>query len=231
MAVTKGWLDRTGTKICVEDIYQMQLMYEEPDSSHGPLVGTRSLYLSDKGSLYQCVEYYDAEKTNERYPAGVEIALNAEDMEKLRAGDRTVENYKKCLSELQKTTIWSYLSDPKQFRTVHRETNKVSDYAEITIKFGKGCMKEFEKAGADGEPEKFAEIRFKDGGTWKTFVVPRKYVHENQFGKGLWLKRNSSGKTKVTTYNAETKEKTEEWVPNQDLKKKVESYKQKKKAR
>ena len=134
MAVSKDWLDRTGTKICVEDIYQIQLMYEEPDSSHGPLVGTRSLYLSEKGSLYQCVEYYDADKTNERYPASVEIALNADDMERLRSGDRKVENYKTCLSGLQKTTIWKYLSDPKQFKTVHEETNKVSDYSECVLR-------------------------------------------------------------------------------------------------
>lgn len=126
MAVTKDWLDRTGTKICVEDIYQMQLMYETPDSSHGPLVGTRSLYISDKGSLYQCVEYADKDKTNERYPAGIELALNTSEVEQLRTGDRTNPNYQACLSKLQKATIWDFFRQGDQFKTVHKETNKVS---------------------------------------------------------------------------------------------------------
>ena len=224
MAVTKGWLDKTGKKISVEDIRQMQLMYEEPVSTNGPLVGTRSLYLSEKGSLYQCVDYYEKEKTNERYPEGVELALNADEVDRLRSGDRSFQNYQTCLSSVQKKAIWQYLREPEKFETVHEETRK--EYAELTIKFGKGCMKEF---GSD--EQKFAEIRFKDGEQWKTFVVPRKYVHENNYGTGLWLKRNTEGKTKVTYYNPETKEKTEEFMSNRELKKRVESYKKKKKTR
>lgn len=71
MAVTKGWLDRTGTKICVEDIRQMQLIYEDSDSRHGPLVGTRTLYLSEKGALYQSVTYYEKEGWYAEFPRKV----------------------------------------------------------------------------------------------------------------------------------------------------------------
>lgn len=231
MAVTKEWLDSTGKKLSVEDIREMQLLYEQPEGTLGPVVGTRSLYLSSKGSLYQCVEYYDGQKTNERYPAGIELAINADEMDRLRSGDRNFQNYQTCLSEEQKIAIWEYLRDPEKFQTVHKETKREKDYSELTIKFGKGCMKEFERTSENGEIETFAEIRFKDGEQWKSFVVPRKYVHENQFGKGLWMKRNADGKTKVQSYNSETKEKTEEYISNKDLKKKVEHYKTKKKTR
>lgn len=224
MAVTKGWLENTGTKICVEDIRQMQLIYEDSDSKHGSLVGTRTLYLSEKGSLYQSVFYYEKERVNDRYPEGIELALNAEEVNRLRSGDRMFQNYQTCLSSAQKTAIWQYMREPETFKTVHIETKK--EYAELTVKFGKGCMKEF-----DNGEEKYAEIRFKDGEQWKTFVVPRKYVHENNYGNGLWLKRNAEGRTKVTQYNSATKEKTEEFISNKELKRKVEAYKTKKKSR
>ena len=47
--------------------------------------------------------------------------------------------------------------------------------------------------------------------------------------KGLWLKRYAEGKTKVTAYDPGTKERTEEYIGNRELKKKVESYKHQKK--
>ena len=229
MELTKEWLETTGTKISAEDIRQMQLLYEKPEETLGSVVGTRSLYLSAEGALYQCVEYDDEQRTNERYPAGIELALDADEVERLRSGDRNFENYQSCLSEEQKTAIWTYLRDPETFRTVHRETERAEDHTELTIKFGKGCMKEFERTNESGEAEKFAEIRFKDGEQWRSFVVPRRYVHENKFGKGLWLKRYAEGKTKVTAYDPGTKERTEEYIGNRELKKKVESYKHQKK--
>ena len=175
------------------------------------------------------MEYDDDQRTNERYPAGIELALDADEVERLRSADRSFENYRSCLSEEQKTAIWTYLRDPETFRTVHRETKRAEDHTELTIKFGKGCMKEFERTNESGEAEKFAEIRFKDGEQWRSFVVPRRYVHENKFGKGLWLKRYAEGKTKVTAYDPGTKERTEEYIGNRELKKKVESYKHQKK--
>ena len=70
MEVTKEWLETTGTKISAEDIRQMQLLYEQPEETLGSVVGRRSLYLSAEGSLYQCVEYDDEQRTNERYRQG-----------------------------------------------------------------------------------------------------------------------------------------------------------------
>ena len=128
MPVTKEWLDKTGRKLSVEDIRQMQLLYEQPEGALGPVVGIRSLYLSEEGSLYQCVEYYDEQKTNERYPAGIEPAVNMDEMERLRSGDRNFENYRTCLSEEQKIAIWEYLRDPERFRTIHKETIRTEDY-------------------------------------------------------------------------------------------------------
>lgn len=66
MPVTKEWLDKTGRKLSVEDIRQMQLLYEQPEGALGPVVGIRSLYLSEEGFLYQCVEYYDEQKRQTR---------------------------------------------------------------------------------------------------------------------------------------------------------------------
>ena len=60
------------------------------------------------------------------------------------------------------------------------EKNK-EEKKEITIKFGKGNVQKF--TGKDGT--EYAKIVFRDGEEWKSFVMPAKYVHENQYGKGM----------------------------------------------
>ena len=108
---------------------------------------------------------------------------------------------------------------------------------EITLKFGKGCVgEEFE--GKDGV--KYKEILVPnqdkdDHRPWQTFVVKANHVHENQFGKGMWCKLPAEGST---TLHRSVKvgqddqgkpiwdtEKTK--VTNRELKRMVESYKDK----
>jgi len=68
---------------------------------------------------------------------------------------------------------------------------------------------------------------------WVSFVLPVKAVHENQYGKGLWVKVPADGSTTITRpypagQNEEGKNiwKDEETiVSNQELKSMVEFYK------
>ena len=69
---------------------------------------------------------------------------------------------------------------------------------------------------------------------WQTFVVKANHVHENQFGKGMWCKLPAEGSTTlqrsvkvgqdIQGKPIWDKEKTK--VPNKELKKMVESYKE-----
>ena len=68
---------------------------------------------------------------------------------------------------------------------------------------------------------------------WASFVLPAKAVHENQYGKGLWVKIPADGHTTLTKpylagqsedgKNIWKDEKTT--VSNRELKSMVESYK------
>ena len=97
---------------------------------------------------------------------------------------------------------------------------------EITIKFGKGNVQHF-KGKDDVE---YAKIVFRHDNEWKSFVIPAKYVHENQYGKGMWCKLLADGHTKVST-NAKGEDGNyiNSIVENKDLKAMVESYKKKEK--
>ncbi len=109
-------------------------------------------------------------------------------------------------------------------------------YEEITLKFGKGCVgNEFE--AKDGNT--YCEIKIpnadkNDHRPWQTFVVKANQVHENQFGKGMWCKLPAEG---CTTVQRQVKAGVDEngkdkWttlktkVPNHELKKMVEAYKE-----
>lgn len=105
------------------------------------------------------------------------------------------------------------------------EKNK-EEKKEITIKFGKGNVQKF--TGKDGT--EYAKIVFRDGEEWKSFVMPAKYVHENQYGKGMWCKLLAEGHTKVSTnVKGEDGNYLSSTVANKDLKAIVESYKKKQK--
>ena len=103
---------------------------------------------------------------------------------------------------------------------------------EVTVKFGKGLAKPF--TAKDGR--ELMEIRIpnkdpEDKRPWETFVLPAKFVHDNQYGSGLWFKLPEEGTTMLTRSVAENTENGREWrtesrnVSNTELKALVENYK------
>ena len=106
---------------------------------------------------------------------------------------------------------------------------------EITLKFGKGCVGE-PFTGKDGKEYKPILIPNKDANDhspWATFVARSNAVHEDKFGKGMWMKLPADGHTTVRKDHCvgegadgkkiwET-EKTK--VTNRELKGMVEFYK------
>lgn len=112
---------------------------------------------------------------------------------------------------------------------------KKEDYKEITLKFGKGCVGEAFTA-KDGKEYKQILIPNEDKDDhrpWASFVARASQVHENQYGKGMWMKLPAEGHTTIRRNvrmgtNVDGKgiwdtEKTS--ISNKDLKKMVEAYK------
>ena len=112
--------------------------------------------------------------------------------------------------------------------------NQNGQESEIAIKFGKGLAQPF--TGKDGTQYMRIQIPNRDPqdkSPWQSFVVPAKAVHENHYGKGLWMKLPLNGSTTVsrdvrTGYDESGKgiyEKQRRSVTNIELKAMVESYK------
>ena len=110
------------------------------------------------------------------------------------------------------------------------------EFKEITLKFGKGCVGE-EFQGKDGKAYKEILVPNPDKNDhrpWQTFVVKANHVHENQFGKGMWIKLPAEGHTTLrrSVFIGEKPDGKKEWgtektsVSNTDLKKMVEAYKE-----
>ena len=110
------------------------------------------------------------------------------------------------------------------------------EFKEITLKFGKGCVGE-EFQGKDGKAYKEILVPNPDKNDhrpWQTFVVKANHVHENQFGKGMWIKLPAEGHTTLrrSVVIGEKPDGKKEWgtektsVSNTDLKKMVEAYKE-----
>lgn len=61
---------------------------------------------------------------------------------------------------------------------------------EITIKFGKGLVSEpfTSKAGKELVEVKIPNPDPADKRPWESFVISPKMIHDNQFGKGVWMK-------------------------------------------
>lgn len=110
------------------------------------------------------------------------------------------------------------------------------EFQEITLKFGKGCVGE-EFQGRDGN--RYREILVpnpdkNDHRPWQTFVAKSNHVHEDKFGKGMWIKLPSEGHTTLrrSVVVGEKPDGRKEWgtvetrVPNAELKKMVEAYKE-----
>ena len=107
--------------------------------------------------------------------------------------------------------------------------------AEVTIKFGRGLMSEpfTSKNGKELVEIKIPNADHSDSRPWESFVVPANFVHENQYGKGMWMKLPEDGTTKLsrnvlegqdasgkTIWGRETRE-----ITNKELKALVETYK------
>ncbi len=106
---------------------------------------------------------------------------------------------------------------------------------EITLKFGKGCVGDTFK-GKDGKEYTSILIPNSDPDDhrpWATFVAKSNAVHEDKFGKGMWIKLPADGHTTIQRNecigeDSEGKkiwEKSKTKVANRDLKGMVEFYK------
>ena len=116
-----------------------------------------------------------------------------------------------------------------------QQTGQKKEFTEITLKFAKGCVGDT-FAGKDGKeytqiliPNKDPE----DHRPWQTFVARSNAVHEDKYGKGMWIKLPAEGHTTVRR-NVRTGvdengrgifEHEDRRVSNQELKEMVEFYK------
>ena len=109
------------------------------------------------------------------------------------------------------------------------------EFQEITLKFGKGCVGDTFH-GKDGK--EYTSILIPnadpdDHRPWATFVVKANAVHEDKFGKGMWIKLPSEGHTtirrdRLAGEDADGKriwETDKTKVTNRELKGMVEFYK------
>ena len=109
--------------------------------------------------------------------------------------------------------------------------------AEVTIKFGKGLVGEpfTSKSGKELVEVSIPNPDKADTRPWESFVISPKMIHDNQFGKGVWMKLPEDGTTRLSrsvktgidetgrsTWGRETRE-----VSNTELKALMESYKDK----
>lgn len=115
------------------------------------------------------------------------------------------------------------------------ETFEAVEKKEITIKFGKGLVGEHftSKSGHELVEVKIPNQDPEDKTPWASFVISPKMIHENKFGKGVWMKLPEDGTTRISKpIVAGTKEDgRKEWskdvkeVTNTELKELMEVYK------
>lgn len=101
---------------------------------------------------------------------------------------------------------------------------------EVTLHFGKGLCQFFTSKKGD----EMARVKIPNSPyeSWPSFVVPARIVHDNRYGKGLWMKLPANAKTLLTISRRVTGEDgVERWedkrisVDNRHLKEMVEAYK------
>ena len=112
--------------------------------------------------------------------------------------------------------------------------------AEVTIKFGKGLVSEpfTSKSGKELVTVLIPNPDKADARPWESFVISPKMIHDNKFGKGVWMKLPENETTRLsrsvrsgvddngkTIWHRETRE-----VSNTELKALMESYKTKTKG-
>ncbi len=109
--------------------------------------------------------------------------------------------------------------------------------AEVTIKFGKGLVGE-PFTTKNGKEVVEVKIPNREGDTrpWESFIISPKMIHDNQFGKGVWMKLPEDGTTKVSRSVRDGQDENGKniWkresreVSNVELKSMLEAYKEKK---
>ncbi len=120
-------------------------------------------------------------------------------------------------------------------------TAEKTERKEITLKFGKGLVKNFTgKEGTEWAKILIPNTDPQDHTPWAFFVVRASQVHPNKFGKGMWMKLPAEGTTTVTGFVAEQGKTTaagrqaytqqQAKILNTNLKNIVESYKKNGKA-
>ncbi len=115
--------------------------------------------------------------------------------------------------------------------------DEAAQKAEVTIKFGKGLVGE-PFTTKNGKEVVEVKIPNRDGDTrpWESFIISPKMIHDNQFGKGVWMKLPEDGTTKVSRSVREGQDENGKniWkresreVSNVELKSMLEAYKEKK---
>ena len=80
------------------------------------------------------------------------------------------------------------------------ETTTTAKKEEVTIKFGEGLVgKPFmAKTGKECVGIKIPNADPADKTPWEASVVPSNRVHEDKFGKGMWMKVSADGQTRVS---------------------------------
>ena len=109
--------------------------------------------------------------------------------------------------------------------------------AEVTIKFGRGLVGDpfASKSGKELVEVKIPNPDQSDSRPWESFVISPKMIHDNKFGKGVWVKLPEDGTTRLSrsvktgmnengmpVWGHETRE-----VSNTELKSLLEAYKNK----
>ena len=104
------------------------------------------------------------------------------------------------------------------------------DKEEVSLKFAKGLCSFF--SGKDGQELASIRIPSDEYERWPQFVVPAKIVHENRYGKGLWMKIPADGRTRLSvSRRIQLPDGGQDWtkeyflVDNRKLKDMVEAYK------
>lgn len=119
---------------------------------------------------------------------------------------------------------------------IQGETSERPQLEEITIKFGKGLLGD-PFMGKDGNEYRSVLIPNsdpEDHRPWASFVVRANRVHEDKFGKGMWIKLPAEGYTTIKRGEVVGKDEAGKsiWedkftkVANRELKTMVEFYKE-----
>ena len=117
-----------------------------------------------------------------------------------------------------------------------KTTGQYADRKEVSIKFGKGLVGEpfMSRSGKEMVEIKIPNQNPGDSRPWESFVLPKNFVHDNKFGKGVWTKLPEDGTTKLMRSvnvgepgaQAVWKQESRE-VSNVELKSMMEAYKNK----